>query len=224
MSQLKYNNDSHCKINGTERSILTALSQTLKLVANPVITGKVPNSLFATCRVNKFNLNIVDWIALMSKLKTAEMMYGIEIKVAAATVFEMQRNLKCPELNEKYIHVKSTHPSDTDDVALRCYHYLWATTTSFEVSPQQDEKTFQAQPITNENTGETTSEPKNEPTKGSQLPDTPKFGNVVVPNNTPASVDREDDSSYDDSDDILPKRNLKETGKTLGKKQIFQKN
>ena len=217
MTEYKYNNNSHCKINGTERSILTALSQTLRLVANPVTTGKVPDNLFAACRVNKLNLNIVDWIALMSKLKTVEMMYSIQLKVAIATVFEMQRHLKFPELNEKYIHVKSSHPSDSDDVALKCYNFLWVTTKSFEVSVQ-DGKPF-----------ENVIGDKQSSSNSTVTPITPiKSGQVCdVPNNTPVSgheaSDDEEREIEGDSEDILPKRNLRDTGKTLGKKQIFSR-
>ena len=218
MTEYKYNNNSHCKINGTERSILTALSQTLRLVANPVTTGKVPDHLFSACRINKNNLNIIDWIAMMSKLKTIEMMYSIEFKVAIAPVFEMQRLLKFPDLNDKFMHVKPTHPSDSDDVALRCYNFLWVTTKTFEVSIP-DGKPFETNTTNITTTNTTTTDDK--------APQTPVQTSIRtlqndVPNNTPVSEDG-------DSEDILPnkrgilKGNLKDTGKTLGKKQIFSR-
>lgn len=232
MADFKQNNYSHCKINGTERSILTALAQTLKLVGhnnNPVTTGKVPNFLFAACRINKFNLNIVDFIATMSKLKTTEMMYGIQIKVAVATVFEMQRQLGCPDLNEKYMHVKSTHPNDSDDVALRCYHYLWATTSSFELGTQAGNeagKDVGSEVVGSEVVGSVGSEVKtpvhaNTP-NNTPLGTTPSSPTSLIPTSPLSNTSgTSNDSSHDDSEDILPRRNFKETGSSLGKKQMF---
>lgn len=213
----KYKYNVECKVNGTERSILTSLSQTLKLVANNVTnnvtSGKVPGFLFAACKINKFNMNIVDFSAALSKLKTTENMYGIELKVAIATVSEMQRVLKFPQLNDKYMKVRSLHPSDTDEIALKCYHYLWVTTPSFEVTdPSADFTTSMSKgpTVTNgSNTSNTTSN--------------------YVSNTEPGRLVEvvEADSSNEtsnDSDDILPgKKGLRDTGKTLGKKQLFSK-
>jgi hypothetical protein len=216
--QTQYNNVSHCKVNGTERSIMTALSQTLRLVSNPVTTGKVPEFLFAACRINKFNLNIVDFIALMSKLKTIEMMYGIEIKVAVATVFEMQRQLKFSNLNESYMHVKSTHPNDSDDVALKCYHYLWATTNSFGTAYPINEH---SNDIVNNVKADQTATPANTPNTNTPNANTPT--NSVYEGQERDNTDTTDTTSDSWSEEVAQRRSFREAGKRLGKKTLFEK-
>lgn len=235
--QNQYNIVSHCKVNGTERSIMTALSQSLRLVSNPVTTGKVPEFLFAACRVNKFNLNIVDFTAVMAKLKTVEMMYGIELHVAVATVFEMQHKLKFPELNDVYIHVKSNHPSDSDDVALKRYHFLWATTKAFEVTRNTSESIPESTRHTQESTPDAThkvlqverenvlpasntNKEPNTPTNTSTNTSTGTSSNITTDTTTDTT-----DSTYDSSseNEEVSKTTLKEAGKTLGKKTVFDK-
>jgi hypothetical protein len=231
---------SHCKINGTERSILTSLLQTLRLSGHKVISGKGPDCLFAAHRIMKFNINVIDSIAIFSKLKTIEMLYGIEVKVAIATVPEMQRILNFPELNDQYMHVKSTHPNDTDDIALKCYHYLWATTKSFPLLAHNEKTPEDVIGSNNSNNDVDNDNMRNGDGDNGNM----RNDNVDVLNNNKNFEDTNVDpgkdraldaheittskstENSDDSEDIFPKKNLRKheislghVGKKLGQRQ-----
>ena len=140
-----YNKMSDCKINGTETSILNSITQILRTLpdiskVNCVSAGKSNGNIYAAKRINKFNLNMDDFLHAFSKLKSIEMMYGIELVVSIASVSEMQRKLNDAKLNN-YINVTSEHPSDKDEVAFRFYNYLWVTSNPLTKDTTKREKT-----------------------------------------------------------------------------------
>jgi hypothetical protein len=79
------------KVNGTEKSILTSLCQTLRTFPsrriNGVTSGKSGNGenggnggngfIFAACRVNKFDLDLEKMSHVFSKFKHTQMMYVV---------------------------------------------------------------------------------------------------------------------------------------------------
>ena len=125
-----YNKSSDCKVNGTENSILNAVSQTLRKLPcisrkNGLVTGKFNGTIFAAYRLNKFDLNIDDYIYTLSKLKSIEMMYNIEkLTISIGSVSEIQRKFNAKDI----VNVVREHPNDSDEVAFKFYNYIWVTT------------------------------------------------------------------------------------------------
>ena len=102
-----------------------------------MVAGKSNGKVYAAKRLNKFNLNMDEFIYAFSKLKSMEMMYGIELTLSIGSLSEIQRKVGDSNLNN-YVKVISEHPSDTDDIAFRLYNYLWVTTSVNNATEKND--------------------------------------------------------------------------------------
>jgi len=190
---------SDCKINGTETSILNSITQILRTLpniskVNYMAAGKSHGKVYAAKRFNKFNLNMDEMLYAFSKLKSIEMMYGVELTISVASISEMQRRIGDSNLNN-YIKVASEHPSDTDDIGFRLYNYLWVITSVKNASSLETNVVLGEEKITEENIPKKTKRKSRKKTHKTTRKTTQKT--TIVPSE-PVS----------DSEDIMPRESL----------------